>query len=197
MHIGIDLDEVIVDIHPTLIDFVSKTMGVDTCKEDYTTYRMWEIWDISKDEFFQLVFEYYKSDLFEKSGITPGAKKALLKLRDDDVKITFITSRPESTRDVTLRWFKRELPEIEPEIIFTGGFTDLGKSNPKSYVCKKIGAELLIDDCYEYTVDCSENGVEALLFTAPWNEMEECPELVTRVHGWEEIMTLVENKLQK
>lgn len=73
--------------------------------------------------------------------------------------------------------------------VYFGNSNDIneGKEIRKSDICKKLGADLLVDDQLEHAEDCARVGIEVLLYNSPWNQgIPLCG--VTRVYSWHDII---------
>lgn len=56
--------------------------------------------------------------------------------------------------------------------------------------CRRISADIMIDDKPDIALYLAENGVKVLLFDAPYNKQVK-HENITRVHSWDEIYSFV------
>ena len=70
------------------------------------------------------------------------------------------------------------------------GFPEvMEKPLTKAEVCKEIGAVALIDDSLKHLLQCSEVGIEGILFgDYPWNQTDSLPENITRCTNWLEVL---------
>ncbi|OQA04777.1 MAG: hypothetical protein BWY68_00125 [bacterium ADurb.Bin400] len=51
----------------------------------------------------------------------------------------------------------------------------------------------MIDDSLEHAIDCSQAGIDVVLFDQPWNRFG-APEGISRVQSWDEIGKVVSSK---
>ena len=63
----------------------------------------------------------------------------------------------------------------------------------KGKICKDHGIDLLIDDFYEYALECVAVGVPVILFNTQWNDMLPLKKGMHRAANWPEILEIVNN----
>lgn len=109
-----------------------------------------------------------------------GLYRAAIGLQEDGHEIRFVTHRPRYTAGLTIDWLKQY--ELPLNFAFV-------HSKDKGKYCKERGIDFLFDD-NPYVIDHAlKEGVDALVFTRPWNyERRELP----RVNNSEEVLTLIE-----
>ncbi len=60
----------------------------------------------------------------------------------------------------------------------------------KSSICRRIKADIFIDDALHNVEDVAQAGIRTLLFDQPWNRVEIPPGII-RVRSWAEIQNLL------
>lgn len=53
MNVGVDLDEVLADFLPSLMDYHNENYGTDFKKEDFHSYQFWHVWGGTREEAIQ------------------------------------------------------------------------------------------------------------------------------------------------
>lgn len=123
------------------------------------------------------IFDYFHNFSIPTLPVEPGGREALEGLHRD-YRIVIITARRPDSRPQTLEWLQRHhIP-----------FDELHHSGDKTDVAEHI--TLAVDDHPEHAQDYSNQGIPVFLMDQPWNQQFSAP-LVTRVHGWEALITCV------
>lgn len=191
MKIGIDIDEVLAVLIPELTDFYNKRHGKNLRHVDQYTYRLEEFWNCEWEVANQVVLDFYDSKYFDQLKVVSGAKSAIKKL-SKNYDLFAITSRPDFVGTRTRKWFDRNFPNLFKEIYFTNQHIPDGANKKlKSQVCIELGVNTMIDDNFDYALDCANNGIPVLMVDAPWNQGVILPENITRVKGWKEITKIL------
>jgi 5'(3')-deoxyribonucleotidase len=167
--IGIDVDCVIRDIMPKVLEIYKREFGKDvdvTAMTDYGIEKyMPEIGNAS--EFFQ----YHAKEIFRESPMIPDAAKTIDTLiQDNDIFI--VTAQRRGDEQHTLDWLH------EHDIKYNGIYLGFDKTVMKT--------DFLIDDKPQNVYSCHGRG---LAFAAPWNRMVE-----PRFHNWNEINEYFKNE---
>lgn len=188
MIIGIDLDSVIVDLMPPLIDFHNRHFGSSSVLKDYTKYDFCDIWKCSRKEVVERIFQFYRSPDFDKVKTIPGAVEGINHLSKKHV-LHVITSRPNWIKEKTDRWILKHFPNKFTSIYHTNQFSQKGSpSQLKSEICRFLQAEIVIEDHLEFARDCTTLVKRVFLLDMPWNSQKKLPKKITRVFSWEEIV---------
>ncbi len=142
--------------------------------------------DMTRENFIDvdLVDHFYEvTQHLHKVEPLPEAKELLERLAEK-YELVIVTSRREIFTEVTRNWIAKHFPEIFKDILIGNLET------PKSVLCKKAGAKVLIDDNLDFALECVERGIRVLLFgDYPWNKLPELPEGITRVKNWGEVLS--------
>jgi len=176
--IGFDLDDVIADCIPSLLEFYNRRYEKNLKFENIKSYNLWENgMGKTREDSVRIVDEFSEEEI-PRIPLIKGAKEAIESL---DGKIWIITSRHVKYKKATYDFVKKYFPMAE--VIHSGDFH--GNGIKKQEICKQIGIEFFVDDNYDYAFDCAKNGVNAFLFDKPWNWGKNG---LRRVKNWGEIL---------
>ena len=128
-----------------------------------------------------------------------NAAEVCRKLCSQGHSLYVITARKFSTMKNPLGSLSRNLFRKWTEknrLIFGDIFFCSEENTPpqKLEYCRRISADIMIDDKPDIALYLAENGVKVLLFDAPYNKFVE-HENITRVYSWDEIYRYVNNSL--
>ncbi|NTW14164.1 MAG: hypothetical protein HGA31_03985 [Candidatus Moranbacteria bacterium] len=186
--IGIDLDDVLLDLNPALCAYHNTRHGTNFTKEGVTDYDLWKMWNCTKEEFFERVDDFYDSP--EHSDVNPisGAETAIRVLSEHH-DLYVITAKPERLRGMTEEWINRHFPGMFRDIRFTGGYRrDDDGHVRKSDICREIGIRTFIDDALSNVEDLAPVMDQVFLLDSPWNRRDIPYVSVTRVFSWDDIL---------
>lgn len=186
MIIGVDLDDVLGDSFFALDQFHNDKYGTTIKREDHNSYDLPKIWNATPGQCRERMIEFNSSVNNDNIEPIPAAQKGLKKLSKKH-KIKIITSRMEEFKDRTKKWLKKNFPDHDFEVYHANHYYGLNE-HKKSHFCKKLGVDVLIDDCLEYAIECSDENIPVLLLDKPWNQSDELPKNVTRVKDWDEVL---------
>jgi len=186
--IGVDLDDVLLDLNPALCEYHNSRFGTAFTPEDVTDYDLWNLWNCTKKEAFRRVDDFFESPEHLGAVAVSGAREAVPILADR-YDLFLITAKPERLRDMTGKWISENFPGMFQEMRFTGGYgREPGNSVKKSEVCLELGIRTFIDDAIGNARDLAPHVDRIFLLDAPWNR-ESCEHpAVTRVFSWDDII---------
>ncbi len=193
MKIGIDIDDTTLVFFENFCKFYNQKTGKSYAREDLISFHFWNVFNITREEAIRFVEEFHQSDEFNQILPMENAIDSIKSLMEKN-EVYFITARPKEFKSKTLAWLDMYFPNFDYKLIFTGHFHD-SKAKLKGQICKELGIEILIDDNFEYCIDCVNNGVKAILFNQPWNQSSNHDEII-RVNSWKEALHNI-NKLTK
>ncbi len=194
MKIAIDLDGVLVDIITPLLEFHNEIEGTNHSKEDVDNFVLSEFWNLTPEETEERVHHFYETDSFRNLHPEPEAKQAVQELSEEH-ELCIVTSRPVEVEEETRRWIEEHFPDAFDHIHFSDNPTlSTNDARSKAEICSEIEADVLIEDAVEYAEECSREGIEVFLLDKPWNQKEELPDRIIRVHSWGEVLRLVRGK---
>lgn len=184
--IAIDFDDVLAEHAQALVDFSNEMYGTHLTIEDYNDH--WsEMWQVDTVERERRAKQFQVPENVKSFGPIGGADEALRKL-NKKYNLALVTARPPSMLKVSRAWLDVHYPNIDFETHFIALWEDENAPS-KAEICKKIGAEYLIDDLPAHCNIAAEGGIKALLFgDYAWNRKHEINENVTRVHDWRAVL---------
>lgn len=186
MRIGIDIDDVLVDTAPTLVDFINCREGTDFKIKEAHQFRLWTFFKCSREESIKKIYVFFESDVFINMQPLNGAVEGINFLKES-YELFAITSRDEKVKEKSLKWINNFFNSKFNEVIFTNQLSKEGFVRTKAEICKELGIKILIEDRRKYALDCAENGIKVFLMDKPWNQ--NCKhENITRVKNWNEIL---------
>jgi len=187
MKIGIDVDNVVVDLNKGFIDFYNSNFDKNISMDDFKEhYYLSDLFGISRDEEWDLWNSYHNSELFDEMSFVEGVKAAIdfLKAKHE---LFFITARHLSWKDKTDKLFEKHFGDVN--LIFSG---DVYGGRQKDEICEENGIKILVEDHPTHSLDYAKKGIKILLFDRPWNKKVE-HENIIRVKNWEEILERIKN----
>lgn len=160
MNLAIDIDDVVAEFIPYLLatlDWPDVDMKSPNLHNWFTKYSYNE-----ELEYKARVTQIVESiESYENLEPVAGAKDALWTLANKH-NITYITSRPIETFEVTKRWLgNRNFPNWENVIV-------CGRLTPKSVYMKKFNLEYLLDDSPRHFESLGDK-IQYGIWDKPWN----------------------------
>ena len=187
MRIGVDLDDVVIDLQNAIVSFHNERYGTAFTRNDHRTFNLWEVWGCSREEAVGRIYEFFQSDWFFNVPPMMHAETGLHALAARGHELYAITDRTNDVVEETKKWIAQHFPETFQEIHFANHFTKSGPARKKSEICRELGITTLIDDSKDNAIDCAAAGIRVLLLDQPWNQGE-LPAGVERVFSWDEIV---------
>ena len=186
MKIAVDIDDVLANFTPALIEFHNATYGTSYTLNHFNSYHLEEVWGGTHEEAIDKVFNFYETPEFKNVGVIEDAQEVLHRLKKDHELVT-MTARPEVIRDKTEEWILRHFPGLFSAVHIANRFSKTGPKTTKAELCEKYGCNLLIDDSLDYALQSVAPHRRVLLFDRPWNQTSELPTGITRIKSWKEI----------
>jgi uncharacterized HAD superfamily protein len=193
MKIGVDLDEVLADYLSAVIDFHNASFGSSLKKEDFVSYKFWEIWGGTVDEAIDKIYEFNKTDFFKKIKPVPGSQEVLDVLKQNH-ELFVITSRQQDFANETKAWLDEHFPGVFQGVHFTNKYSKSGESRSKLSVCDELEIDVLIEDSLDYALECLNEKRKVFLLDYSWNQSTDLPEKISRVDSWPEILNNFSDK---
>lgn len=176
MRIGVDIDSVVCESMPVILDEVERVTGRHLVKEDIREYDQM-VDGISIGTIIRDLYKQRPSVLHDMEPVE-GAVEGVATIASQH-EIVFITSRHNATIPVTEAWIRHHFGKYP--IFHTGPSED--KTNH--------GIELLIDDSPDFAEHFASKGRDVLLFDQPWNQHVKDTHYITRVKSWSDILRLI------
>jgi len=187
MKIAVDLDDVLGQTMPAIIEFHNKTYGTNFRIHDVKTYDLWDIWGGSKEEAIEKIAAFHTSPYGENIKPVSGALDGCVSLKKNN-ELFVITSRRNEFIPETERWIERCFPNMFAGIYFTNHFGQDAAKITKGEICDNLGIDVMIEDSLKFAIGCIAPDRKVFLFDQPWNQSDGLPEGITRVHSWKDIV---------
>lgn len=176
-NIGLDLDGVVCDIHPTAYPILKEMYPNKVKNGDFTN--SWEKeYGLTTDQVMECFKEVGKRGLLRTARLYPGAKEVLYKL-NRRYNIYFISWRNyiNNAREDTLYWLDSNKIPYEKLVI----------TNNKYKVAMKENFCFFLDDNVQQCNRIAKTIVPTFLFRRPWNTSEPIDALVKVLTSWKEV----------
>jgi len=184
--IGIDIDDVIFPFMINFLNFINKKNNTSFSFQEITDYHLWEMEKgISREDNVRDALEFQNSPYFDEIDLIEETKEILEEISHRYL-IHFITSRPEEIKNKTNALLKRNFPNKEFNVLYSGEV--YGGNLSKSEICKSHGISIIIEDNSDYAIDCAKKGIKVFLLDKPWNKDYEEHENITKVENWNEVL---------
>jgi len=187
MKIGIDLDEVIADFLPALIEYHNTTYGTHLNREQFQSYKFWENWGGTREEAIQKVYDFHQTPYFKNIKPVMGVQETIDILKQNH-ELFVITSRQDKVAEATKEWIAQHFPNTFSGVYFANHYSQTGEPITKNKICDSLGIDIMIEDSPEYALECFQPNRKIFLINCPWNKDTDLPEEVFRVNSWEEIL---------
>ena len=185
MKIGIDIDDVVVELTKEYVRFYNKANGTNFRFEDIYTYYLEKPLNTTKEEAVKLMFEFYETEDFDNLVLVEGAKELVSELSKNH-EIFFITARPLKIKERTRFFLEKHFPDVPLNILHSGDF--LGERKTKADICLDQGIKFLIEDNHVYALDCARKGVKVFLLEKPWNKNHEEHPNIVKINHLKEVL---------
>jgi uncharacterized HAD superfamily protein len=179
MHIGVDLDNTILDATSAHLHYYNKVSGLLFTPGDVNDFYLYRLYGWDKTE-REAIYYKYGHDIHWNSVPFPMAIEILQELYTHH-QITIITARPLLFSDVTIEWLKYHKINYH-NIIFT---------DDKLQESIRLKVDLLIDDAPHYAKEFAHKKIPVILFEQPYN-LSVDNEFVFRAKNWCEIKKHIE-----
>lgn len=174
MHIGVDLDNTILDATEPHLKYFNLASGSSFTPKDVNDFYLYRLygWDeVERDA----IYNKYGRDIHWNSVPFPMAVEILNELFNQH-KISIVTSRPLFFHEVTVEWLDHHKINYH-SITFT---------EDKLQACIKSEIDVLIDDGPHYAKEFAHEGKPVILFEQPYN-LSVCGHFVYRASNWLEV----------
>lgn len=196
--IAIDIDDVLGSQNEAMLRFANERYGHNHTIDDYTVegpyWGYWRnIWGVCEEEGRRRIQEYHELGGLDTHEPIPQAVEAVTEL-DQRYGLVIVTARERAFEKPTREWLGKHFPVTFSSVHFLGETN--GQKETKAEVCKRLGADYLIDDYPEHCRLAVEDGVQPLLFGSyGWNKyITDLPSEVIRVRNWAEVLEYFSDK---
>ncbi|MGB9748404.1 MAG: 5' nucleotidase, NT5C type [Candidatus Woesearchaeota archaeon] len=180
--VGVDLDDILFPFNKHFLIYRNKKHNTN-----YTE----KVFRMSTEDIMKEMDDFYKTREYEQIEPVEDAFKALSEIKKTH-DLAIVTARPEYLVEKTNRWLNKYFKNIFSEVIFTNQQSLLNKKRSKAEVCIEKSIEILIEDNFEYVIDCAQKGIRVLLFNKPWNinfsAPKEYKEFIVKIDGWNDVL---------
>lgn len=196
--IAIDVDDVTAAESESIRQFINMTYGLNLTPADYDVegpyWGYWEhVWGVDKDTGKRWYEAYLESGAKATAQVVEGAIEAINALKEN-YELVIITSRHDTLIDITHEWLEKHFPKTFKGVHFTEVWESDEKVT-KALICRKVGADYLVDDSADHCNLAAEEGIKALLFgDYGWNRKLPVVEGVKRVKNWQEVLEYFEHE---
>ena len=156
--VGADLDGVIVDYVPFLLEGWNKIEG--------TNYTMEDLWKTGEpdlragqSEISKIVNEHIKKRIFRKPDPIKGALDGIKQLREKGHTIHFLTHRWRESKEDAVWWLEKYGVKYE----------SISFGNEKGEMGALLGVDWIIDDHESSIENAMVYGIKSIIFPTPWN----------------------------
>ncbi len=190
--IGVDLDDVLLDIIADLFPWHNRLYGTSNSEKDVRPFELSSTWNCTKEEAVSRILSFYQTPEHAQCMPVPGAIEAIDVLNKNH-QLVIITSKPANLEAMTYAWVERHFPKKFQDIYFSNAIvTPEHKQIKKSELCHDLGIEIFIDDSIGNVLDVATVCEQIFLFDRPWNQDKVAlPVNVTRAYSWKEIVDYI------
>lgn len=157
MHIGIDLDNTVLDATSSHLKYYNIASGLSLTPDDVNDFYLYRLYGWSKLE-MESVYRKYGHQIHWDSEPFPMSVDIIQELYGQH-QVSIITSRPVHFREVTEQWLIHHKIYYH-RIVFTEN---------KLRECLSSNVDVLIDDGPHYAEEFSRVGKPVILFEQPYN----------------------------
>ncbi len=185
--IAVDCDDVLVSTTQYFIDAYNKAHGT-SIPIDKAHDESHESWEADRELQVARLDALMRTEEFSKLGPGPAEAKIIREISKKHA-LHLVTARKEEEHELTQAMIERDLPEVFMSLDFVGW------TGSKGEVCKRIGADVLIDDSVRHLNDAIKNGLPkhgAILFgNYEWNKNSDVDNDLKRCHSWDEVLEYI------
>lgn len=183
MKILIDLDEVLAPLVDLLVEFLYKTHGIKTTKENFVTYSISDALKTSMEKEHELLEEFKSSDFYKNRAPFPQAVRGVKELKKMGHVLAVGTSRPSELSKEVRKWTDKNFQGI-----FYHVYIVHGHNASKFGIYEEFGAEISIDDRLSHIKECANLGIKPILYgDYPWNSGV-LPDGAVRAVSWPDVV---------
>ncbi|MBE5912387.1 5' nucleotidase, NT5C type [Pseudobutyrivibrio sp.] len=191
MRFYVDFDDCLCETAKSFTEIAKRLFGKEVPYEDVRFFNLQKAFDLTDDEYTELMVEGHKSEILLSYEETPGASRVLNKLIDNGHEVFIITGRPYNTYEQSRKWLDEH-----------------GLDRVKLFFLNKYGRDFFISDSsynleledfykmtFDYAIEDSPMAfkyfnhlpdLKIMVFDRPWNRECEFPnEQYKRCIGWD------------
>jgi uncharacterized HAD superfamily protein len=189
--IAVDLDEILAETARALLKRKKNRINWKRINwNELSSYNLWEIekLEISKQKSVEIFLWFLVgAGLWNKIDPVVGAKTKLKEFKKRWYKLHVVTARHFLLRFATWIWLYLNYKHIFDSVEFANFFTRF--STKKSEICKKLWADIIIEDNLENAIECANEWIKVYLIDKPWNQAydKKKHKWIIKVNSWSEI----------
>ena len=174
MNLGFDIDGVIADFAPQLLETIKRHYGLTLKRTDIYCFDLNIVLGVPRFEEQALIGEVLKQNL----PLNRGAKETLEQLSYEGHTIYLLTCRYGYLRDITESWLKEKaVPYTQLQLLKEG----------EKYLAKVDPLDVIVEDSLKEAIGWTTKVKTVLIYDQPWNQTLNVKNLIKRVHDWKEI----------
>ncbi len=187
--VAVDLDDTLFAFARPFFDWHNLRYGTDLGLEDLANSRyLFDAWGGTVEEAADRVPRFFRE--VDILGLDPisGAVECLRSLRRR-YQLVVLSARDPNFAAITDEWLNKHFGGVFDRVILGIGHSERGEgSTTKAEVCRRIGADVLVDDQVAHLAPAADEGIRTLLFGRyPWNQAEPVPPSSVRVADWSQV----------
>lgn len=182
MHIGVDLDNTLLDATTSHLHYYNKASGRSLTHGDVDDFYLYRLYGWDEME-MEVVYDKYGHDIHWNSLPLPMAVEVLNSLCKRH-KVSIITARPLQFSGVTIEWLN--LHKIK--------YNDIVFTENKLRHCINSKVDVMIDDGPHYAEEFSRLNRPVILYNQPYN-LSVLNNYVYRASNWNEVQNHI-NELE-
>lgn len=182
MRIGVDIDGVIADTFPLLVQELNAYFAVRFELKHVYDYDIYNVYGITPEEVDQ--FNRDKGNILIEDPLPLEGAIYYLNLLSKEHIISLVSARSDRYYKQTEKWLQQYSISYDHLLL-------LGQHD-KREICTRLAVDLFIEDSLKNALQLSGCGIPVILLDAPYNQG--ClPEGVVRRYNWEEIYRTVQD----
>lgn len=200
MKFYVDFDDCLCETALSFTEIAKRLFGKDVPYEKVRFFDLKKAFDLTDEEYHDLMVEGHKSEILLSYKETPGASRVINKLIDLGHEVFIITGRPYNTYDASRRWLdEHDLERVQ--LFFLNKYG-------RDFFITDSNYNLELEDFYKMTFDYAIEDspmafkyfdhfpeLNVLVFDRPWNRDCDFPNTqYRRCLNWESIEAVVEKE---
>ena len=179
MHIGVDLDNTLLDATTAYLSIYNRVSGLARTVGDLEKAHLWSLYGWTYEQYAEMYARH--GDEIHRSSLPRLGALEVVHDWYRKWQVTIITARPAQFQDVTMAWLKKfEVPYHR--IVF---------QVDKLAYCKAHDVDVLIDDGPHHAEQFALERWPFILMDQPYNQYVMGP-FIYRAHNWQEVRDYVE-----
>ena len=180
MRIGIDIDGVIANTFPLLVQELNNFFDKDLSYDDIVSYDLAKLYNVNQEQLKEFA-QAKRNLLYDGPLPVPYAVDCINNWRDK-AYVALISARFEMAREPTQKWLER-YNFYWNELILLG-------SHDKADTCVQMKLDIFIEDNLNNALQVSSRGIPVILLDAPYNRAP-LSDQVRRVQSWSQICKII------